>query len=408
MDELFRSDNVVVRRVPADDTTRWVVTFDHYGIGHGFDRPGFGESFFRSRGVSAIHVMGCREDWYQYPEMISAMTAVRAAVAGADRVMTYGTSMGAYAAIRFADAAGANAALALSPQYSIDPVKAPHDRRWAQDSYRIRWLADIEGPIRCQFKPVVVYDPSTLDRWHADRIASDIAVTPIRLPYASHPAATFLGEVGMLEGLIFDVLNGTEDVKAIKRQSRALRTTSGTYLSELAARQPPQRFRTAISLARRAGMVAPDEAIPKVALANLLTSVGEHEEALALHRELYVRNKSSVDIVLHYANALLAAGREEQAARMAADVVAIAPHLANLQAWAADMFWATGDRERADIYLAAARELDPHNRDYDVMRQKFDQPDAGAKDRMPMSWKRTKRWLSKSRRRRQVGGGLLT
>src|SRR5690606_30202022 len=132
---------------------------DNYGIGHGFDRPGFGEEFLRNAGISAIHVMGVREDWYQYPEMPAAMQAVRQATAGAERVMTYGSSMGGYAALRFADAAGANAVLAISPQYSIDPKKMPFETRWHQESQRIQWRPEIDGRIVCDSYPVIVFDP---------------------------------------------------------------------------------------------------------------------------------------------------------------------------------------------------------------------------------------------------------
>ena len=77
MERLFESENLVIKVRAQSDKSRWVVTFDNYGIGHGFERLGFGEAFFADNGVSALHVMGRREDWYQYPEIKQALAAVR-------------------------------------------------------------------------------------------------------------------------------------------------------------------------------------------------------------------------------------------------------------------------------------------------------------------------------------------
>ena len=60
MIDLFRSDNVVVRSVPTADASRWVVTFDNYGIGHGFERPGFGQDFLLASGISACATRSAR------------------------------------------------------------------------------------------------------------------------------------------------------------------------------------------------------------------------------------------------------------------------------------------------------------------------------------------------------------
>ena len=69
MTDLYRSATLCVRACPGADGTRWVVTFDNYGADASLDRPGFGEQFLRSRGLSAIVVIGAGNDWYQYPDM---------------------------------------------------------------------------------------------------------------------------------------------------------------------------------------------------------------------------------------------------------------------------------------------------------------------------------------------------
>ena len=90
-------------------------------------------------------------------------TAARAAVPEGARVMTYGSSMGGYAALRFARALRADAILALSPQYSIDPAVVPWEDRWRQDGARIAWLPALAGPLDPNVRPLITSTCRTRD-----------------------------------------------------------------------------------------------------------------------------------------------------------------------------------------------------------------------------------------------------
>lgn len=399
MDELFRSENLVVRRVPAQDQSRWVVTFDNYSIGHGFDREGFGEAFLKQYGVSAIHVMGQREDWYQYPDMEAALAAVRAATAGATRVMTYGSSMGGYAAIRFADRAGAHAALAISPQYSIDPAKAPFEKRWPADGRRIQWRAELDGPITSAIRPVVVYDPASDDRLHRDLIVRDIDIDEIALPYSGHPAATYMLEVGLLVSLVFGVLEGTADVRTFQREGRQRRRGSTAYLCHLAERQPASRQATAIALARRAVEQNPDSAIAGVTLARLLTAAGRHEEALDLHRRNIELTSRYFIYLVAYADALAAAKDPAGALAVAREVMAEVEmqRMPHLNGWLGLIAWSAGERDEAIAALARAVELDPANMGYRRRLRDYRASAGGVRARASALLDRTWAWLGGQR-----------
>ncbi len=363
-DELFRSRDVVVRRVLAGSGDRWVVTFDHYGIGHGFDRPGFGEVYFRSQAISAIHVMGRGDDWYQYADMDAALATIRAATKGATRVVTYGSSMGGYAALRFADAAGATDALALSPQYSLDPKVAVNEQRWSQDFRRIGWRPDAAAAISCSARAVVVYDPTGPDRWHGERIAQDIACHLIRLPYTAHPVTTYLSEAGLLGSLIGGLLDGGFDPQAFRRVARRSRGANGVYLGELAAAQPRRRATTALSLARRALDVSPGNWHAQVSLSRLLSLEGQHDEALSILKTLVQQSDRSVTYVVDYGNALMHAGRTAEARVIADEILSRSCDVAHLQAWAAHICWLNGDVAAARRLIRRAVALDPGNRVY--------------------------------------------
>jgi len=375
MSELYRSENLLVRSVATEDSSRWVITFDNYAIGHGFDRPGFGQAWLENQGISAIHVMGRREDWYQYPEMAQAMDAVRRAVAGAERVMTYGSSMGGYAAIRFADAVGANAVLALSPQYSIDPTKAPFDPRWLQDSHRIVWLPEIDGPIRCHATPVVVYDPKSIDAAHVDLIAADVEITRIGLPYTGHPATSYLSEVGVLSTLVFDTLDGRLNAPATRALAWQKRRGSVVYLGELADRQLGRRPNAALRIARHNSEQAPGNAYALSIFAKHLSVAGEHDAALDAYRNLLDIHGRSAIYMIDYGIALMAAGRVSEAIPVAREIVTALPHQAHLHAWAGYVFWSAGNHEDAQKSVSAAMALDPSNHAYREMLAKYAKSD---------------------------------
>lgn len=371
MIDLFRSDNVLVRSVPAEDVSRWVVTFDNYGIGQGFDRLGFGEAFLRKVGVSAIHVMGCREDWYQYPEMAEAMAVVRGATAGAHRVMTYGSSMGGYAAIRFADAVGADAVLALSPQYSIDPLKVPFETRWRQEAERIEWRPEIDGAINCACAPIIVFDPLGVDGRHVDLIAAETAVQRFPLRYSGHPSTTFLSELGLLEPLALQALSGELDVEAFRAEALRQKAQCPAYLSRLAELQPAWRAGLALDLARRACALGPTNHAALATLAALQSRSGDHDQALANYNTLSnVTDRAPNYLVLH-AQALADAGRLEDACVLAREVVEAQPDAANLWAWLAHIEWRLGAHDAAMAAIERAIRLFPTQAEYQAQREQY-------------------------------------
>lgn len=382
MIDLFRSDNVVVRSVPAEDVSRWVVTFDNYGLGPGFDRPGFGEEFLRQSGVSAIHVMGRCEDWYQYPEMAEAMAAVRAAVAGADRVMTYGSSMGAYAALRFADAAGAHAVLAISPQYSVDPAKVPFETRWLQDGKRIAFQQSIDERLSCACRPLIVYDSSGDDERHVRLIAAEIDADLVGLRYVHHPATTYLNEMGLLGPLVFEVLSGDLDVETFRSEAVARRRNSAVYLSRLAELQPPSRARMGRGIAALAVERAPHNPMALTALAAYLTRAGEHDEAIALHERATELGFRAANYLVPHANALAAAGQIEAALPLVDEVVSQLPKAAHLRYWQGSVLWQAGSSDAAIAAIERAVALDPFEGRYRCTLDRFRSEKAGPMGRL--------------------------
>src|ERR1700730_15225227 len=168
-EEIYRSADLLVKARTGYESSLCVVTFDAFTDRRTLDRAGFGENFLDSRGVNAVHVLSRVNDWYLFPDIELALDAVAKATASFDKVSAYGSSMGAYAALRFGGLAGARTAIALSPQFSIDPRLVPFENRWDPDARRLDYR--IERRLATKgFVPSadVFYDPGDRDARHVE------------------------------------------------------------------------------------------------------------------------------------------------------------------------------------------------------------------------------------------------
>ena len=363
-DILYRSPALEVRRVLAGDGRHVVVTFDSYHEPAGMDRPGFGEAFFQAEGVTAVHVMSHRNDWFQYTETEDVLRTIRKTCSEAERVLAYGSSMGGYAALRFADAIGAHAALALSPQYSLDPSKVPFETRWAPDRRRIRFLAAIDGAIRPGPWRIFAYDSALdADNRHAELLIAAAPMTAIPLPHAGHPVGGFLNDIKLLRPLVLTALDGSFDPARFRRAAHARRTRSAHWLAHLADRQPAWRNELGIALARRAVAMAPDHPALHDTLARRLAAAGRFSEAVAAHNQA-IAIEPIVDYLWGLSKTLFAAGDIADALAVAEHIQRLAPHGAGYHAWAAQLREALGDRQGQLADLRRALRDDRTNRGY--------------------------------------------
>lgn len=281
-DELFRSQELLVRRVGGFGSNLCYVTFDSYTDNRTLDRPGFGETYFRGRGVDAIHVLSRDNHWYQYPELDAAIARIAAATAGYDQVIAYGSSMGGFAALHYGAACGARIGIGLSPQFSVDPAVVPFDRRWANDVARIRFRNDEPTPLQRQY---VVYDPrDPHDRRHFDLLAARTSTCPIPVPHGGHPVGGYLVETDMMRRLLGDIEADTFDHAAFARELRQRRRQSAHYLFVLAQRIAPHRAKQKVALAALAVETQPDNPVYHSQLAAALDAAGDYSAAFEVHQ----------------------------------------------------------------------------------------------------------------------------
>jgi hypothetical protein len=272
------------------------------------ERPGFGEHFLLKSGVDAIHVTSRENDWYHYPEMAEAMACIQSMTRGYTRVVTYGSSMGAYAAIRFGGLVGAHAILALSPQFSIDPVVVPWEQRWLECGRRFHGRWEESLPFPAAEEAYVVYDPANQDKRHIGQLAARFRFDPIALRHGGHPVTGFLAEIDLLQELILAVCSKSLDKVSFERRALQRRGQSPQYLINLAATTSRRRRRRRLALMREALRLAPDNPEVVCKLAIELRYARQFEDSLAMHRRSLDIAPGHPNMLLHYSGSLEASG----------------------------------------------------------------------------------------------------
>jgi hypothetical protein len=258
MSVLWRGERTLVRSHVTPGAGPVVITFDPWSPAPSLDGTFFGEDFLTSRGFAAIGVKTARNDWYQHDEMDAVLAAIRSAAAGRRRV-GYGGSMGAYALLNWADVLELDDIIAVVPQCSPDPARAPFETRWQAEWARLTPSRDRMASAARPARGHIVFDPFTVDARHAAAILAHHELTPVRLGFCGHLPLLSLHHAGLLEPMLQAMLTGTfghsNFIRRWRRQrrrdeaywlylSRALLRRGQRSLAEAAAKQAVRHART--------------------------------------------------------------------------------------------------------------------------------------------------------------------
>jgi hypothetical protein len=193
------------------------------------DKPPFGHEFFARQTIDVVSVRKKAEHFYQPLSRAAFQAALAPLTRRYARVVCYGSSLGAYAALYFARDLPWTV-IASSPRVSVHPVYGAEvwQQRCAFRHERFRR----DAPARCD--AIIFYDP----RDAIDRRYMEGEVLPqfpraqvVRVPFAGHPANQFLGDIGYIAPYVRAVVAGTER-PALQR--RAQRARSAMYHQVLA------------------------------------------------------------------------------------------------------------------------------------------------------------------------------
>lgn len=204
-----------------------VVTFDP--ILYFWTRPPFGHEFLRKQVLDVVAVRKKTENFYQPLSRAAFEAAVAPVAARYARVVSYGSSLGAYAALYY----GRDepwTVVASSPRVSAHPVYGA--RYWQQKAAFEHERFDPSITPRCE--AVILYDPrDAIDRRfiEGEVLPQFAQATVMRVPFSGHPSNQFLGDIGFIAPFVRAVLADTPR-PALER--RANRARSSTYHQVLA------------------------------------------------------------------------------------------------------------------------------------------------------------------------------
>jgi tetratricopeptide (TPR) repeat protein len=203
-----------------------VITFDP--LMYLWPKAAFGLDFLRRLGVDLVTVQRKAEDFYQSLDRANFEAAVGPRLADYDRVVAYGSSLGAYAALYFCRDLDAEV-IAASPRVSVHPVFGT--AAWQQQVAWAHERLDASSPAQC--RAIIIYDP----REATDRRYIEGEVLPafpraevLRVPFAGHPSTQFLGDIGFIAPFVRAVVAGSERPPLDRRR----RVGSATYHQVLA------------------------------------------------------------------------------------------------------------------------------------------------------------------------------
>ncbi|MEO3475461.1 tetratricopeptide repeat protein [Roseomonas sp. CAU 1739] len=218
-------------------------------------------------GWNTIAFAAHEQSWYPGGEMATLLPLALAAMPPGPRV-AYGLGMGGYAALKFGRALAAEAAVALSPVYSIDPADMPDDVRAQRRFDPQRNAGMAVRPADLSLLPIVVYDPlMRQDGAQARRLAAMYRVRAVPIRRGGQALASILGDSGRLVALLQAALRGDGDraVSIVRAARLASPTLRATVAAALDARGHP---RWAAALRKPAGALPPKPvAAPKAEVA---------------------------------------------------------------------------------------------------------------------------------------------
>ena len=246
-------------RAREDARADWVVVSFTERCNRDLDGPGFGTEFLLREGFDVLAVRNAVDDWYMSigDGEIAALNGI---LQPYERRGSYGSSMGAFAAIRFAKALGVQRSVAISPVLDIGQ---DWDTRYEVD----RAIAARAGPwspgqmiIPDHISPDTTYhvalDPFCgEDARHARNLAE---VAPrrsiVRVPLGGHPVGPTMRDAGVLAKFVRNAIlhNDTANIEVKQERNERFFTNLGRYL--LARNKP----RSVIVASTRALELAPE------------------------------------------------------------------------------------------------------------------------------------------------------
>lgn len=218
----------ILRMVPNDQAQALVVTFEAADTTidrRDRRRAGFGEEFLLKNGYAVLSVLTDSANWYRPRALLDALREpeLRSFMDRFAEVHSYGSSMGGFGALAFADLLGVSRAVTLQPISTLAADLVPWERRFAHGR-ALDWSGDHRDACNGIATPRAIYafyDPATDDARHVARIADAAGdrLHHVTVPGAEHAVPRHLRQRGVLGPAVLAALTGApaEEIGAIIR-----------------------------------------------------------------------------------------------------------------------------------------------------------------------------------------------
>lgn len=185
-------------------------------------------------GRPALFVADASRSWANAPDFAPALrhaVAVLRARQPIARIVTLGLSMGGFCALAAAEVLAADCAIALSPQFSVDPARMPDETRWADWAGRIARFTYPQAPLPAR---AVLCHGMEDDAAQALAFPARAGIDHFLFPGQSHSAlGPHLRQSGILPGVIDAALAGDR-----RRLGRIMSSAGGVARKRLADQLP--------------------------------------------------------------------------------------------------------------------------------------------------------------------------
>jgi Flp pilus assembly protein TadD len=322
--------------------------------------PGFGRDRFAPLGMNEYLIRRNRNHWYQSAEIDAVAELVTRRAAGT-RVVTYGSSMGAYAAVNFARLLNADTFIAISPLFDVEPGNALGEQRWREDWPHTDFSRNLIKAGDCAAsKGYVFYDEGSPDRQHAEEIARHTAATLVPLEHGGHPSGFYLNATYKIKRLVAEIAAESFDEPTFRRDlSVATAETHYPYERQAKILEKDGNLDGAIEQLTTA--IEKNDALPRlhVALGNHLLRRGDAEAAERAFARAIEIDPTAPDVHVRLSHAHAAQADHARAVASARRAVAIRPDKPEFHLRLGEWLLANGDLDDAERAMLRAIELKP-------------------------------------------------
>jgi tetratricopeptide (TPR) repeat protein len=196
-------------------------------------REPWGLNFLLGKGYSVLGVKPKAADWYRGPDLHAFFRShdFKIFISSFNKIILYGSSMGGFAALTFAEVCPGACVIAFNPQSTMKPDLVPWEHRFAEARAQ-DWSGDFaDASIGARFAKTVyvAYDPLfDLDYRHVDRL-DGANLVHFKMPLVGHVVASWMHEANVLSTFLDGALSGTIEEPRCRQLARQRRNIPRYY-----------------------------------------------------------------------------------------------------------------------------------------------------------------------------------